>query len=133
MASATPRGTRCSSTGPMKRTSARSTAENSGALPLSSLQMRSATLGPTPGARVIIALSRIAIAAAPNSPLVGDRNRGGEFVVLEGAEHRERHLGADALHGLQQAEPFALDVGDEAEQPDLILAHMRLDRQRRGL
>ncbi len=82
--------------------------------------MRSATLGPTPGARATIALSRIAIAEASSS-------------VLERAEHRERHLGADALHGLQQAEPFALDVGQEAEQADLVLAHIGLDRERRGL
>src|SRR5262249_57343867 len=36
-------------------------------------------------------------------------------------------------HGRQQAEPFALDVGPEAEQPDLILAHVGFDRQRGGL
>src|SRR5205814_7187250 len=47
----------------------------------------------------------------------------------ERAEHGERDLGADALHGLQQAEPFALDVGQETEQPDLVLAHMGLDRE----
>ncbi len=61
--------------------------------------MRSATFGPTPGVRAIAALSRIAIAVARSAGLS----------VLE---HRERDLGADALHGLQQAEPFALDVAE---------------------
>ena len=84
--------------------------------PCSSVTMRSATLGPTPGVRATIALSRM-------------RDGGGEVGGLERAEHRERDLGADALHGLQQAEPFALDVGEEAEQPDLVLAHMGLDRR----
>ena len=82
--------------------------------------MRSATLGPTPGVRDIAALSRIAMAEASSRR-------------LERAEHGERDLGADALHGLQQPEPFALDVGGEAEQLDLVLAHMGLDRQRRRL
>jgi len=31
---------------------------------------------------------------------------------------------------LQQAKPFALDIRQEAEQADLVLAHMGLDRQR---
>ena len=82
--------------------------------------MRSATFGPTPGARATIALSRIAIAVASSAG-------------LQRREHRERDLGADALHGLQQAEPLALEVADEAEQPDLVLAHMRLDRERHRL
>src|SRR4029077_1038064 len=45
----------------------------------------------------------------------------------------ERHLGADALHGLQQAEPLAFDVARESEQAYLVLAHMCLDRQRHRL
>ncbi len=48
-------------------------------------------------------------------------------------EHRERDLGADALHGLQQTEPFTIEIGAEAEQFDLVLAHISLDRQHRGL
>ena len=48
-------------------------------------------------------------------------------------EDRERNLGADALHGLQQPEPFALDVGLKAEQADLILAHMGLDGEHHRL
>ena len=52
---------------------------------------------------------------------------------LKCAEHAKRDLGADALHGLQQTKPFALDVGGEAEQLDLVLAHVGLDRQRRRL
>ena len=43
--------------------------------------------------------------------LVAHRDGRGELGRLERAEHRERDLGADALHGLQQPEPFALDVG----------------------
>jgi len=37
------------------------------------------------------------------------------------------------LHGLQQFEPFALDVGRETEQADLIFADMGLDQQARDL
>ncbi len=83
----------------------------------SSVTMRSATFGPTPGVRA-------------TARLVAHGDGGGEIGGLERAEHGQRHLGADALHGLQQPEPFALDVGEKAEQPDLVLAHMRLDRQR---
>src|SRR5215510_6173544 len=63
--------------------------------------------------------------------LVAHRDRGGELVVLERAEHRERHLGANALHGLQQAKPFALDVSRKTIEADLILPHIGLNRQRR--
>ena len=84
------------------------------------MTMRSATFGPTPGARLIVALSP-------------QRDGGGEIAGLERRQHRERDLGADALHGLQQPEPFALDVAEKAEQPDLVLAHMGLDRERRRL
>ena len=51
---------------------------------------------------------------------------------LERAEHRHRDFRADALHGLQQAEPFALDVAAETEQLDLVFAHISFDRQRRA-
>src|SRR5262249_10810124 len=61
--------------------------------------------------------------------LVAHGDRGGELGGPQRAEHRQRDLGADALHGLQETEPFALKVGEEAEQPDLILAHMGLDRE----
>ena len=84
------------------------------------MTMRSATLGPTPGVRLIDALSPIAMAEA-SSP------------GLNVPSTDERHLGADALHGLQQAEPFALGVAEKAEQADLVFAHVRLDRQRRRL
>src|SRR5262245_31996323 len=63
--------------------------------------------------------------------LVAHRDRGGELVVLERAEHRERHLGTNALYGLQQAEPFALDVSRKTIEADLILPHIGLNRQRR--
>src|SRR6516164_9327027 len=65
--------------------------------------------------------------------LVAHGNGGREIGRLERAEHGERDLGTHTLHGLQQTEPFALDVGAEAEQPDLILAHVGFDRQRGGL
>src|SRR5215510_4537641 len=65
--------------------------------------------------------------------LVAHGDGGGEIGGLERAEHGERDLGTYALHGLQQTEPLALDVGAETEQPDLILAHVCFDRQRGGL
>src|SRR5262249_53696302 len=58
---------------------------------------------------------------------------GGELARLERAEHGERDLGADALDGLQEPKPFALDLADKSKQTELILADMRLDRQRGGL
>src|SRR5581483_2837030 len=42
-------------------------------------------------------------------------------------------LRADTLHGLQQAEPLALEIALEAEQLDLVLAHIGLDGHDRGL
>ncbi len=62
----------------------------------------------------MVALSRVAMAEA--------RSAG-----LQGREDGERDLGADALHRLQQPEPLPLDIGEEPEQADLILAHMGLD------
>ena len=46
--------------------------------------------------------------------LVAHGDGGGEIGGLERAEHGQRDLGADALHGLQQPEPFALDVAGES-------------------
>ena len=71
--------------------------------------------------------------SARDHRLVAHRDRRRELGCLQRAEHGHGDLGADALHGLQQAEPFALDVARKSEQPDLVLAHMRLDRQRGGL
>ena len=82
--------------------------------------MRSATFLPTPGARA-------------SERLVLERDGGGELARLHDAEDGERHLAADALHGLQQAEPFALEVGGEAVEADHVLAHIGLDRQRHRL
>ena len=65
--------------------------------------------------------------------LVARRDRRGEIAGLERREDRERDLGADALHGLQKAEPFALARREKAEQADLVLAHMGLDRKLDGL
>ena len=45
----------------------------------------------------------------------------------------QRHLRAHALNALQQTEPVALGRGEEAEEPDRILAHLRLDQVARGL
>ena len=94
--------------------------ESAGALSFSSAAMRAATFGPTPGARAIIALSCSAMAEA--------RSDG-----FQRAEHGERDLRADALHGQQQAEPLALDLRHEADQPDLVLADLRLDEEHRRL
>src|SRR6185437_7417809 len=65
--------------------------------------------------------------------LVARLDRRRKLGRLERAEHGERHLGADALYRLQDAEPFALGVAGKAEQLDLVLAHIGLDRQRRRL
>ena len=62
--------------------------------------------------------------------LVAQRDRGGEVGRRQGAEDRERHLGADALHGLQEAKPFAFAVEQKSEQANLIFPHMGLDRER---
>ena len=68
--------------------------------------------------------------------LVLQRDRGREFGRGQHAEDRQRDLRADALHALQQAKPVALGLGEEAEQADRVLAHLRLDvqasRPRRG-
>src|SRR5262249_36101249 len=42
-------------------------------------------------------------------------------------------LGPDALNGLQQAEPFALDVTLETEQLDLVFTDIGLDGKGGGL
>jgi hypothetical protein len=55
------------------------------------------------------------------------------LTMRQRAEHGERYLGADALHGLQQPKPFPLMIGAEAEQFDLVLADVSLDREHRGL
>ena len=91
-----------------------------GALSFSSVTMRSATFGPTPGARAIVALSRIAIAEA----------RSPTFSV---PSTESATLAPTPCTVCKQAEPFALDVAGKAEQPDLVLAHVGLDRQRRRL
>jgi hypothetical protein len=58
--------------------------------------MRAASFGPTPGPRATEALSPVAIASRARR--------------VEHRQDAERHLGADALHGLEQAEPLALGV-----------------------
>ncbi|MGY3646542.1 hypothetical protein ACVWW2_001833 [Bradyrhizobium sp. LM4.3] len=65
--------------------------------------------------------------------LIAQRDRVGEVGRLQRAEHGKRDLGADALHGLEQAKPFALVVAAEAEQFDQVLADIGFDRQHGGL
>src|SRR4029078_12887893 len=65
--------------------------------------------------------------------LVLQRHGIGEVGGIERAKHRERHVGADALHRLQRPEPGALMLGGKAIQPDRILAHMRVDGERHDL
>ncbi|OIQ70101.1 hypothetical protein GALL_482930 [mine drainage metagenome] len=65
--------------------------------------------------------------------LVTQRDRIRKVGRRQGAEHSERHLGADALHRLQEPKPFAFDIAAKAEQLDLVLAHVSLDREHRGL
>src|SRR5262249_6183653 len=65
--------------------------------------------------------------------LVAHRNGARKIGGLEGGQDRQSHLGADAPHGLQQPEPFPLDVGEGAGQAALILAPLGLARQRHPL
>ena len=65
--------------------------------------------------------------------LVLARDGEGEVVWRQHAEDRERHLRADALHALEQAEPVSLAGRAEAEEADRVLSHLGLDRERHGL
>src|SRR5262249_55659450 len=56
-----------------------------------------------------------------------------EICGTQRAENRQRHLGTDALDGLQQSEPFALKIGEKPEQTNLVLAHVRFDSERHRL
>ena len=71
--------------------------------------------------------------AAGDGGLVAGGDGGGEAAGIEHGEDAERHLGAHALDGLEQAEPLALRVRPEAEQADHVLAHMGLDGENRRL
>src|SRR5919198_273208 len=55
---------------------------------------------------------------------VAERDRIGEILRGERAEHSQRHLGADALDGLQHAKPGAIDLApelaDHAPPPNLM-------------
>ena len=51
----------------------------------------------------------------------------GEVLRSQRAQHGQRHLGADALDGLQRAEPGALHLAGEPVKADGVLAHVRLD------
>ncbi len=88
-----------------------------GALSFNSVAMRSASLGPTPGARPIIALSPRASARCKSR---GDRVESTASATLT----------ADILHRLQQAEPFALFGAGKTIQADGVVADLHLDHQR---
>ena len=83
-------------------------------LSFSSVTMRTASFGPTPLARVKLALSWTRMAWV-RSPL-------DSTLKIANAQ-----LGAHALHGRQQAEPLALGGIDEAIEMDMVLAHVGLD------
>jgi hypothetical protein len=54
----------------------------------------------------------------------------GEIGRRQRRQDRQRHLGADALDiGHQQLEPFALEFGLEAIEPDHVFADIGLDEQ----
>ena len=61
--------------------------------------------------------------------LVLKRDRIGEIAGRQRADHRQRHLRSDALHALEQLEPFALRRTGKAVKPDHVLAHDRLDEE----
>ncbi len=79
--------------------------------------MRIASFLPTPGASSTAA-------QFPNA--TGVR----EILRRQHAEDTQRHLGADTLDRLQRPEPAPLELALKTEQPDRVLAHMRVDRQR---
>ena len=82
--------------------------------------MRSATFGPTPGVRATIALSRIAMAEARSAGLSVPSTASATLVPTPCTVCNSRnHSRSTSV--------------EKAEQPDLILAHMGLDRQRRRL
>src|SRR5580704_2979508 len=101
MASVTGRGARWSSIAPDRLTSAGSTLAKSGAR------------------------------RARHGGLVAQCDGIGEIGRRQRPEHRERDLGPDALHRLQQPKPFALDVALEAEALDLVLADIGFNGQHR--
>ena len=70
---------------------------------------------------------------ARHRSLVTQRDGIGEIGRRQSGKYRECHFRADALHALQQAKPFALHVGAETEQLDLIFPHISLDGQHRRL
>ncbi len=70
---------------------------------------------------------------ARDLPFILKRHGIGEVGRAERAEHRERDLGANALHRLQRPEPGALMLAGKAVEPDLVLAHMGVDGERHGL
>ena len=60
--------------------------------------------------------------------LGGDSRR--KLIRRQQREHCQRKPRADALDGLQQAEPVALDRRLEAVEMDMVFAHMGLDDER---
>ena len=91
-----------------------------GTLPLSSVTIRSASLGPTPLARPTIALSCSAMAL---EQLAGGQRR----------EDRQRHARAHPLHRHQRPEPGLLGLAGKAIEPDHVLADDHLDMDDRRM
>ena len=85
-----------------------------GALSFSSSTSRAASFGPTPGARAIIALSCRAIAWLSASPGSAPRMPSATLAPTPCTLCSSRNQSRSAL-------------GEKAEQPDRVLAHLRLD------
>ena len=82
-----------------------------------SATMRAASFGPTPGARETAARSCSAMALARSFGASTERMA-------------KCHLGADPLHGEEDAEPVALGIALKAEEADRILANLGFYRER---
>ena len=91
-----------------------------GALSLSSRTSRAASLGPTPGARAIIALSCLAIAAESASAVSAPRMPSATFAPTPCTLCSRRNQSRS-------------DGGEKSVKPDRVLAHLRFDQQLHGL
>ena len=90
-----------------------------GSRSFSSSTMRSDVFLPTPGIAVSRATSPRSIARI-------------ELLRLDARQHRERHLRADAADADQPLEQLLLEQRGEAVQQQRVLAHVRVDAQRRS-
>ena len=64
--------------------------------------------------------------------LILKRDRIGKLSHIESAQNGKGDLCPDALHALQEAEPAALRLAQEAVKLDRIFPDMRLDGERNG-